>query len=34
MPCSEPSPPVEVANFPDEYVSLAINSFRTSLFGV
>lgn len=33
MPCSEPSPPVEVADFPDEYVSLATNSFRTSLFG-
>ena len=33
LPCSEPSPPVEVADFPGEFIGSTTNSFRTSFFG-
>lgn len=33
MPCSEPEPPVEVADFPGEFVGSATNGFRASFFG-
>jgi hypothetical protein len=33
MPCSEPSPPVEVADFPGEFIGSAENGFRASLLG-
>lgn len=33
IPYLEPPPPVEVANFPGEFVSLATNASRASLLG-
>lgn len=33
MPCAEPSPPVDISDFSDEFVGSASNPFRSSLFG-